>query len=307
MSVFSITLPIFIIIFIGWIFRKFNIADDKWVHFLNSFVYYLALPALIISSFSRLDFLNEDVLLTAVQSFIILLVFSSAVFLIVLFLRVDKTTKAALFLASTVGNTIYMGFPALEFYSSIAEDSELGKLIGVLYLVFPLLISIFVLKYLLDYENSISRQLKEFLINPLTLSMAVGIVLSFFYIHHRDNVFLKSLSQALAMLGNSASPTALFILGAFMYNRFSKDAFVLSLFSSFIKMIFFPVIILIILSAQFGFHARPEFYLLGAMPVAVTAFVISEKFKLNQALVGGAIFISTLLSFILIPIAASFF
>ena len=38
------------------------------------------------------------------------------------------------------------------------------------------------------------------------------------------------------------------------------------------------------------------------MPVAVTTFVIAEKFNLNKELVGNSLFISTVLSFIVIPI-----
>jgi predicted permease len=42
--------------------------------------------------------------------------------------------------------------------------------------------------------------------------------------------------------------------------------------------------------------------LLSSMPVAVTTFVIAERFNLDKALVGNTILVSTILSFIVAPL-----
>ncbi|OGM97198.1 hypothetical protein A2532_02745 [Candidatus Wolfebacteria bacterium RIFOXYD2_FULL_48_11] len=67
-------------------------------------------------------------------------------------------------------------------------------------------------------------------------------------------------------------------------------------------MIVFPLVVFGIY-AYFAKGVSAEIpVLLATMPVAVTTFVIAEKFKLNTALVGNAIVFATLMSFITAPI-----
>jgi hypothetical protein len=109
------------------------------------------------------------------------------------------------------------------------------------------------------------------------------------------------------MLGLTASPVALFTLGGFLYGRFLKENLNLVILASFLKMIAFPVMIFLGSYYLLNFYALPAadlkvLILLSSMPVAVTTFVIAERFNLNRALVGNSILISTIFSFIVAPL-----
>lgn len=298
MPIFLITIPIFLVIISGWLMRKFKIIKESWIIILNGFAYYVSLPALIIASFWDIDFLNSESLRIIFWSSAAIIIFSFAVFVVLQFLKINKNLKATIFLSATVGNTIYIGFPLVDL-SFGKEYLSKGILIGVIYLVAPLLISIFAIRYWHSKDHSLKKQLRDFLRNPLMISVFVGIILSFLKF---DYAIIDSVKKSFVMLGATASPVALFTLGEFFYGRFLKKDLGLVFFSSFLKIIAFPL--LIVLMFLFA-EKNGDFQilnLLSSMPVAVTTFVIAEKFHLNKELVGNSIFISTILSFIIAPL-----
>ena len=304
MNIFFITFPIFLIVVSGWLLRKFKIATNDWVHILNNFAYYISLPALIIASFWNINFLDKKSLEIIFWSLLTIIIFSLFVFFLLSFLKIKKDLKAAIFLSATVGNTIYMGFPLVELGFG-KEFISNGALVGVIYLVIPILISIFIIRYWYNKENNVSKEILTFIKNPLMISVFIGIALSFskfFLIDNFDNFLIFSIKKSISMMGATASPIALFTLGAFLYGRFLKKDLGLVFFVSFLKIICFPIIVFITLF----YFLKPESFqiltLLSSMPVAVTTFVIAEKFHLNKDLVGNSIFISTVLSFLIIPL-----
>lgn len=295
---FFITLPIFLIVAAGWLMRKLNIVKESWISVLNSFTYYVSLPALIVVSFWDINFLDKKSLEIILWSLLAVLVFSLIVFLLLSIFKINKNLKAAVFLSATVGNTVYMGFPLVNMAFGENYLSK-GVLIGVIYLVVPLLISIFAIRYWHSNEHSLSRQLKDFFKNPLMISVCAGIILSFI---NFDIAAVNSVKKSFTMLGATASPVALFTLGEFLYGKFLKKDLGLVFFVSFLKIICFPFAVFLV----FSYFSKTESFqistLLSSMPVAVTTFVIAEKFYLNKDLVGNSIFISTVLSFLIIPL-----
>ena|SRR3989344_665604 len=293
-----VSLPIFLIIFFGWLFKKFKIINDQWIHILNSFAYYVSLPALIIASFWEISFLDKNSLNIIFWSVFSIVLFSFFVFLVLSFIKINKSAKTAIFLSATVGNTIYMGFPLVEL--GLGKEYLLnGVLIGVIYLVAPLLISIFVIRYWHSREHSIFKQLFDFLKNPLVISSIAGIAVSFI---NFDSEWIFGIKKSISMLGLTASPISLFALGGFLYKRFLKKDLGKVIFVSSLKMVAFPLIIAIYPLYFFKINDSNTFILLASMPVAVTTFVIAEKFNMDKDLVGNSIFISTIFSFIVTSI-----
>lgn len=298
LSTFLISLPIFLIIFAGWLMRRFGVANDEWTRVLNLFVYYIALPALIITSFWKIDFSSVESWNFIFASLGTIILFSLVVFFILYFLKISANKKATIFLASTVGNTIYMGFPLIEL--GFGKDSvDAGALVGVIYLIIPLLISIFIIRYWHDKEHKILSNLYKFLKNPLVISVFIGIILSFIKI---EFVLIEGIKTGLLMLGATASPVALFVLGVFIYGRFLKKDINQVLLVSLFKMIVAPLVVFVGVFYIFNTNQPEILILLSSMPVAITAFVIAEKFNLDKAFIGNAIIISTIFSFIMAPV-----
>lgn len=302
MQIFLISLPIFLIVLSGWLLRRARIADGDWVHTLNYFAYYVSLPALIVVSFWDVNFLEKESWSFISMSVITLIIFSAIVFVILSLFNINKSVKTAIFLSATTGNTIYMALPLIETAFGKGRLS-MGALAGVIYLVLPLLISIFIIRYWHNRSHRLINQLKDFLKNPLVISVVIGVLISLW---RPDYDLFIGIKKALTMLGATASPIALFALGGFLSNRFLKKDLREAFFVSFLKMILFTFVVFVI-----GYFTNSEntglLALLSSMPVAVTTFVIAEKFDLNKDLVGNSIVISTIFSFVIAPLVIYLF
>ena len=114
MQTILISLPVFLIIFLGWLFHKLKLTDKNWVHVLNEFAYYIALPCLIISSFWQVDFLNQSTWFLILESVTIIILFSILIFAILSLFKIDKINKTTILLGSIVGNTVFIGFPLVS-------------------------------------------------------------------------------------------------------------------------------------------------------------------------------------------------
>jgi len=301
MSPFIVSLPVFLIIAIGWLFKKYRIVNEVWVHILNSFAYYVSLPALIVVSFWGVDFLSSDVQLIVRASILLTVIFSGIVLLALSLAPFSKKLKVALFLVATTGNTVYMGFPILS--NALGDVSlRLGTVVAVVYLVVPILLSIFVIRWWIGKDHSLAHQLGGFIKNPLVLSIIAGIGISFIPKHW---VIMQVIGDGLSMLALTASPVALFVLGAFLYKRFLRRHVGLVIGISVIKVAMFPALVWLLMGFDSFPLIAPILFLLAAMPAAVTTFVIAEQFDLDAGFVGNVLLVSTVLSFFAIPLAVS--
>lgn len=294
MEIILVAIPIFLIIFFGWLLARVHIADAVWAHVLNAFAYYVSLPALVVSAFWVLDFAHPQTLLIFVRSASVILLFMFVVLALLAFLPIKRPTKAAIFLVATCGNTIYMGIPIV---SGLVGDGAHLIFIASILLIFPIVFSIGIVRWWSDSGHSLSFHLLRFLKNPLFISFVVGIGISFVPL-----VGVWSfVYETLLILGSTASPVALCALGIFLYKRFLKRRLSLALGASFLKLLAFPFFVWLVLDlAHISFD--PALFLFAAMPAAVTSFVIAEQFKLDATLVGNVVVFSTIFSFISIPL-----
>jgi len=299
LSTILVSLPIFLIIFAGWLFQKAKVMEGDWVHQANAFAYYAALPALIVVSLWDINFRSPEIIRLTLASLASMTAFLAVLFVVLsLFTAMKRDTKAAIFLTAATGNTLYMGIALVEV--GFGKDQvPAAALVGNIYLIIPLVLSILVVRYWHTKDHSIKDELMAFLKNPLVLSVALGIALSFVPVEHAA---VASLKKTMQMLGSTSSPVALFALGGFLYGKFLKKDLHMVMFITALKMIVFPLVVFGIY-AYFAKGVSADMpVLLATMPVAVTTFVIAEKFKLNTALVGNAIVFATLMSFITAPI-----
>ena len=298
MQTIFVSLPIFIIIFLGFLTVRLKIAEEKWVSTLNTFVYYIALPALIVTSFWQIDFSKKAVWLMVFELIVINVVFCFILMTLLKSFKVNKNLSATILLGSMIGNCVFIGIPIVEMsYGKIylPETVLMGTFVLVISII---LVIIFIEHNRPGNDSSLKRELRDFLKNPLVLALVAGIILSFFKL---ENPILDGIKKSIAMLGATASPIALFSLGIFMYGKKNKKI-KLSLLISGLKMILFPTVAILISVFIFKQTDIKVLALISAMPVAVTTFSIAEKFKLDQELIGSSIIVSTLLVFIIAPI-----
>jgi predicted permease len=300
-------LPIFIVVAIGYLLRKLGVVKNQWVSALNGFVYYVALPALIIKNISLLDWSSSETL-KVVGWNIGLLIIASAVFVLLLAaFRIKKQYRAVIFLGAIVGNSVYLGFPLVSRmlgYQIGSNEFSIMSLAGVVQLVFGMVIALVVIEFLYSNTKDVKKIAKHISRNPLVIASFAGIVLSF--VSFSGNIE-QAINDTLLLLALTASPVALFALGAFLSgHKVKKDIPLIGLTVG-LKLIALPLIAYILFEnvIQAGETVRLSTILLASMPTAVTAFVLSESYKLDATFVAVTMLVSTILSLPLITIVLS--
>ena len=131
--------PLFLIIFISALLRKFNHIGDHWSKTLNEFTLYIGLPVLIFSVLSKTSFsFKEETSLIIANSLFILFTF----LLVIIIGKISKMKKKmfhTLFICLAFGNIAYLGIPVL---TQISGPSILptASLIVALYLFWVLVL-----------------------------------------------------------------------------------------------------------------------------------------------------------------------
>ncbi len=191
-----------------------------------------------------------------------------------------------------------MGFPIMASAFG-AEVIALGTLAATVYLITPILAAIFIVRWWASRDHALGKQFKDFIKNPMVIEAIIGVGVSFI---PKGWVGFDLVQHTLAMLGATASPVALFALGGFLYKKFLKRSVGLVVGVSAVKVIVFPLLIMGAGAIGIGMFWDPVLVIIAAMPAAVTTFVIAQRFDLNQTLVCNALLVSTVLSFVTIPV-----
>ncbi len=304
MSILQIVLPIFIIIGIGYTMRKVDLVKDEWVHVLNKFVYYVSLPALIVISFWEVNWLDKHLVYLVFMNLVFLLLFSALLLFALSSFKISNKLKASIFLSAIVGNTVYMGFPLIG--AALGKESFSDMIaVATSHLVMAMVFSVLAVEFLVVKSRQAKTYLADFIKNPLVISLLVGIIFSLVKLPSAPAYFIQ---KPLAMLGTTASPVALFALGGFLHGKFYKSHFKAAFAASFLKLLVLPVFVLIASAVlKMNYASSRVSFLVAAMPTAVTAFVISEKYKLDESFVANVILLSAMLSVICLSGFLAFF
>jgi malonate transporter len=293
-------LPIFLIIAAGYVLRSFNVVKSNWISVLNRFVYYIALPAIIISSITGTHWSEHGVAPLLAWNLLGLLAFTAIVIGILKLAKLSSKRQAEIFLFAIVGNTVYLGLPVARAAVAGAMSESTLVAVGVTQLVAALVISLLAIEYVFLGTRDLVFVGKHLARNPLIIAIAIGFVLAIIGYPHWISLWLD---KPLSMLGATASPVALFAMGAFIHGKWLKRDQNLLVGASALKFILLPWIMWLALSRSGQpVIAQHVSVLLAGMPVAVTAFALAEAYKLDEVWVAASMLLTTVLSVATIPI-----
>jgi len=291
MEVLTSLLTILIIVTLGILSRKFGIFKAEQAKTLSSFVYYFGLPALFFVKISALDLTSLDphlVLGTLLPTVILLITL-----LILKGIKlINKDTYILLSLSVSFGSYAFFGVAFFETFQNgkWMEISILSaSLLGVLGIITTLL--------LLEYANN-QKQGRGFLLkifsNPLVLSIILGTVSSL------AGFQLAFLNNAFILVGQTSSAVAIFVLGMFIYDRFSLETIKQSLRYSIFRTVGLPLatyLTILILLPESG--ELSQFLLLeNAMPAAIALVVFAERYEYKITETAGIVSLTSIFSFI---------
>jgi len=286
MNILEITLPIFLIILLGYIIGKKKKINTQP---LTDLIVYITAPALIFTSITKSNInLTDFTIIASVALGIIFIMF----FLTYLIFKLTKSKMHGLYLPMTVGNTSYIGYPVALFAFGVAGLSRA--------VVYDMMTGLFLYTfgiYLIHHKNDIKEVFKI----PLLYATVFGILFNILKIT-TPNIIHKPLE----MIGMITIPLALLILGYKLTEikiKSAKIAFLASIFK-----IGIGFILAIIITSIFNIQGllRNIIILQSAMPAAVMSMILTAKYKRDAACTASIVLITTVISIATIPLILHF-
>ena len=277
-DIINLAIPYFGLIFVGYVCGRVKALPESGLAWMNFFLLYVSLPALLFGIMSRTPFseLNNPPFLIATTLGTVS-VFASATIVAKLIGRLTLRDATIAGLAGSYGNIGYMG-PGLAL--AVLGDKAAAPTALIfccdsifLFSIVPLMIE------LTDREHpsllhAFGVVVKQIVLNPLIMAACLGALCAALHIE-----FPVALNNTLQFLQNAAAPTALFVLGVTVALRpFERMPWEVSATTA-IKLLIHPLIVYGLMLA-FGPFPQPwaaTAFLIAALPPALNVFVIARQ------------------------------
>jgi len=278
LDIINLAIPYFGLIFVGFVCGKVKALPESGLAWMNFFLLYVSLPALLFGIMSRTPFaeLNNPPFLIA-TTLGTMIVFGLALVVGKLIGKLTLREATIAGLAGAYGNIGYMG-PGLALAvlgNSAAAPTALIFCCDSIFLfsVVPLLIEV------TDREHpsllhALGVVVKQIVLNPLIMSACLGALCAALHVE-----FPVALNNTLQFLQNAAAPTALFVLGVTVALRsFERVPWEVPGVIA-VKLVMHPLIVFGLMLA-FGPFAQPwaaTALLMAALPPALNVFVMARQ------------------------------
>jgi predicted permease len=288
---------------LGFLARRVISEPVYIVKWLNNFIIYLAMPALILLNVPFLA-LSAEMMIPAGVAWAWLLLGSALVLSMSRLLSWPRATEGAMLLLVTMGNTSFLGYPmVLAFF----DETVLGYAIFFDQLGGFLIFSTFGLIVIALYTPSKSDQAAR--VAPLqiikrvfTFPPFIALIIAVFI--PLENV-IDWASMPLSVLGKLLMPAALFVLGVQFQPKLLPEHKI-PLFSAIaLKMIVAPMIALLIV-VNLGANAdiRSASVFEAAMPSMITPGLMAMHAGIAPRFIATLLGYSTVFAFISLPLIA---
>lgn len=300
----AIVLPVFAVILLGYGLGKTRLFGEEAVRALTNFCFFVTIPALLFRSMARLEAPHGDALLIVFAFYAaVLATFALALAAGRLLFGMKLAEQALFAVGGTYSNILLLGLPLA--ITAFGEPAVLPAS-ALLALQSPILFTLTSITVEIGRGGAEGNRTGMLAIlataalslvkTPILTAMVAGVLwgLTGFGL---DPVVDKSL----AFLGQAATPTALFALGASL-TRFSIGGDLRQVAAlGVLKLVVLPVACF--LSAQYLFRLAPLYVaiaaLCGAMPTGVTAFVLAMRYELLVARIAASVIVTSAIAWII--------
>lgn len=287
---------LFLLILVGYISSFKGLIDKHTTSGLTKLIMVLFLPSMIISAM-QMEF-NPSLLGDIISLIIIsILMYSTTIliaFLFKFFIKGDKDCGLYQYII-VFSNVGFMGYPVIE--------AVLGKEAIFFTAIFNLPFNFFVFTvgtYLLNKHNSEYKFSIKSIISPPIIGVLTGLSLFLLRIKLPLPIF-----NTLNMLGSITTPLSMIVIGSLLANSPIKETFINKklYIVSFIRLLVVPSVVYFLLS----FYIKNPLLLgvpvvISAMPAASNTAIMAKSYDANDQLASQAVFLTTLISIVTIPI-----
>ena len=294
------TIPVFLVMVAGYIFRRINLVDEGFVKTLNSFNFKVTLPALLVADIAEADFYAVWDTKFVFFCFGVTLLCIGIISILAGFLLKDKTILGEFIQASYRGSAAVLG---IAFIQNIYGSSAIAPLMILATVPLYNVAAVMILSFTapgstgFDKEN-LKKSLKGVITNPIILGIFFGMVISIARIE-----FPFIVSKTLHNFSVLATPLALIGLGAGFEGKKALAKLKPTIICSLCKLFVMPFIFLPI-AAVLGFRDEKMvaiLIMLGA-PTTVSCYIMSKNMGHEGVLSSSCVVSTTFLSSIFITL-----
>ena len=284
------TMPVFLLIVLGYFFEKVHILDKALANQMNRFAFQIALPVLVFQDLAQQDFAKAWNGKYVLFCFVITLASIGIAFLLSLPMH-DKAERGEFIQATYRSSAAILG---LAFIINIYGSSGMAPLmiIGTV----PLYNVAAVIILTLTSSEKKAGAIKQSLIGILTNPILIGIVVGLFWsvCHLPYPVIFGKVVQSVA---NLATPLSLIAMGAAFEFHSMRRVWKQTLVATFMKLVGF-VALFMPLAIRMGFRNSYIVALLVMMGSATTvsSYVMAINMHHKGELSAAVVSLSTLVS-----------
>ena len=294
-SIFLGLTPFIFITLFGFVFGKLKIFDLGHAKVLNLFLFYVAVPALIIKFVAQSEIGQVDI--KQIVSYFLMQ--GSLGFLT--FLLTSKFIKRPIpesiiwALMVALSNHVTLLLPITKIYFGTEVITQVTSIIlmdGVILLS----VIAFFLELTTKKNIRLAVFIKNIVLNPMIFSILIGLLLFVFKINIDDT----PIDYVLSVLAACVSPIGLFAIGITLSFYTHKVINKLTASVSILKLVVSPIVLLIIGFIIFD-AGQPEkipgAFFVSVAPCGHTAVVLCSAYNVSPENIIKALFISTFASF----------
>lgn len=294
------TIPIFLVMVAGYIFRRLNLVDDGFVKTLNSFNYKVTLPVLLVTDIAEADFYAVWDTRFVLFCFGVTLLCIVVISILARFLLKDKSILGEFIQASYRGSAAVLG---VAFIQNIYGSSAIAPLMILATVPLYNVAAVMILSFTapestgFDKEN-LKKSLKGIVTNPIILGIFIGMIISVVRI---ELPFI--MNKTLHNFSVLATPLALIGLGAGFEGRKALAKLKPTIICSLCKLFIMPLIFLP-MAAALGFRDEKMvaiLIMLGA-PTTVSCYIMSKNMGHEGVLSSSCVVSTTFLSSVFITL-----
>ncbi len=291
----NVTIPIFLVMVLGWFLRQIGMLDEHFVTVANRFNFKVTLPFMLFRDISGVDiraiFDLKYVLFCALAS--------TACFWLIwggvkLFLK-DKSMRGAFVQASFRSSAAVMG---LAFIQNIYGSSAMGPLMIVgavpLYNIYSVIVLTFEGNDAAEGRSTdkIKKACINILKNPIIIGIFLGMIAALLKIP-----FPTIMDKSINTVAQMATPLALIVIGAGFEGRKALAKIKSTIAASMIKLVVQPLIFLPV-AVWLGFSGEKMIAILImlASPTTPSCYIMAKSMKNDDVLTASIIVTTTLLA-----------
>jgi len=296
-TLLTAVVPAFALIAIGYGAARLKILGPAIFPALNNFVYYLAMPALLIASLASVP-AGEIINWNFIAAFSIGIVVTWLATGLVgrLLFHDDLAGSAMRGVIASYGNNGYLGIPlaVTAFGAPAVVPASLSVLINSVFIMTGAVL-------IMEFSRArgtggvLFNTAKALGTNPLLWAVVIGLALSL-----SGAGLPVSLERLLNLLGQAAAPSALVAIGLFLAGRPVVGLLASAALSSLAKLALFPLVVWLL--TLYVFPLEPLWavvaVLMAGMPVGANAFVIAGHYGLRLGDASAAIVVTTAISLV---------